>query len=190
MARMKIHLISQNVQGLNAPAALQRLRNYFSPCMKQVDIICLQEHKLRWSKLTDLGSKLWRHAFFFGCEASVGYGHAENEEGADQGRICLLVNPKIKHLIHSQEIVGGNQAQWIRFLGNQEGDIAVLNVYASNTSQERIRLWQVLRRELPGDCKWIACGDWNVFEDSRDKSTRCGRILASMELLEFNLLKM
>jgi exonuclease III len=118
MARMKIHLISQNKQGLNAPTAPQRIRNYFSSYMQHIDIICLQEHKLRGAKLTDLGTKVWRQAHFFGCEASVGYRHEEGEVGASRGGVCLFVNPSIKHLVHSQGVIGGNQAQWVRFTGH------------------------------------------------------------------------
>jgi hypothetical protein len=66
----------------------------------------------------------------------------------------------------------------------------VLNVYAPHTAQERIRLWQELRRVLLGDCKWVACGDWNFVEEGADKSTRGGRILTGMELFEFNAFKM
>jgi exonuclease III len=186
---MKIHLISQNKQGLNAPTAPQRIRNYFSSYMRHIDLICLQEHKLRGARLTDLGTKVWRQAHFFGCKASIGYRHEEGEAGAGRGGVCLFVNPSIKHLVHSQGVIGDSQAQWVRFSGHQDGDIAVLNVYAPHSPYERIRLWQELRRGLPGDCKWVACGDWNVVEDSLDKSTRCGRILTGMELLEFNLLK-
>jgi exonuclease III len=99
---MKIHLISQNVQGLNAPEASQRLRNYFSSYFRHMNVSCLQEHKLRGSKLIDLGPKVWRQAYFFGCEASVGYHHSEVEAGAGCGGICMFVNPSIKNLVHSQ----------------------------------------------------------------------------------------
>jgi exonuclease III len=186
---MKLHLISQNVQGLNGPEASQRLRNFYSSYFRHIDVLCLQEHKLRGSKMTDLGPKVWKHAHFFGCEASAGYRHIGEEAGAGRGGVCLLVNPNIKHLVHSQGSVGRNQAQWIRFSGHQDRDIGVLNVYAPHTAQERIRLWQELRRELPGDYKWVACGDWNFVEERADKSTRCGRILTGMELLDFNAFK-
>ena len=117
------------------------------------------------------------------------YQHADNEAGAGCGRICIFINPSIKYLVQNQGSIGRNLAQWIRFSGFQEGNVAVLNVYAPHTPHKRIQLWQDLRRDLPSDCKWITCRDWNVVEDNMDKSTRCGRILNDMELIEFNALK-
>ena len=115
--------------------------------------------------------------------------HTEADVGAGRGGMCLFINPSIKHLIHSQGSIGENQAQWVRFSENQGRDLAVLNVYAPNTLQERIHLWQELRRGLPNDCQWVACGDWNIVEDAEDKSIRSGRILIGVELLEFNSFK-
>jgi hypothetical protein len=54
---MKIQLISQNVQGLNASLAPVRIRNFYSPYLRGLEVLCFQEHKLREKKLEELGFK-------------------------------------------------------------------------------------------------------------------------------------
>jgi exonuclease III len=98
---MKLSLLTQNVQGLNDPAAPQQLRNYLYPYFRNIDVLCIQEHKWRGDKLSGLGFKLWRQAHFFGCDAIEGYGHQAGTIGAGRGGICLLVNPSIKHMIQN-----------------------------------------------------------------------------------------
>jgi exonuclease III len=186
---MKLRITTQNVQGLNAPLAVIRLRNFYSSQFRDTEMLCLQEHKLRGKRLEELGFKLWRQSYFFGCEAAPGYNHADGGEGAGKGGLCMFVNPKIKHLVHSQGTVGFNLAQWIRFLNIPGGDVAILNVYAPHTPTERIQLWQELTRLLPQGCRWVTSGDWNMVETARDKSSTCGRLLSGKERIEFDLLK-
>jgi hypothetical protein len=52
---MKIHLISQNVQGLNAPEAPQRLRNYYSSYFRHIDVLTLARRY--GDKLISLGAR-------------------------------------------------------------------------------------------------------------------------------------
>jgi exonuclease III len=138
---MNLKLLSHNVQGLYTEFAPHKIRNYIAPLIRDLDVLCLQEHKLRGNKLKDLGFKIWRQAYFFGCEASIAYNHSQEEEGAGRGGVCMLINPRIQHLIHSRGSVGVNLAQWVRFTGLPEGDVAILNVYAPNNPSERIDLW-------------------------------------------------
>jgi exonuclease III len=156
MGFMKLNIFTQNMQGLNNPTAPQQLRNYVYPYLRNIDVLCIQEHKLQGDKLSGLSTKLWRQAHFFGCDATEGYGHQAGTIDIGRGGIFLFVNPTIKHMILSQGLIGVNQAQWIRFTGLDGGNIAMLNVYAPHSAQLRSRLWQELRRALPQDCKWVA----------------------------------
>jgi exonuclease III len=141
---MKLNLITQNVRGLNAPATQTSLRNFFSSYFRDIEVLCLQEHKLRGKRFADLGFRIWGQAHFFGCKASPGYNHQDGTVGAGKEGICMFVNPRVKHLIYSQGTIGVNLAQWIRFSRLPGGDVAVLNVYAPNNPVERIQLWQEL----------------------------------------------
>jgi exonuclease III len=186
---MKLKLMIQNVQGLNDPQAVARVSNYYFPKLNKLDILCFQEHKLRGLKLSDFGHRMWNQALFFSCEASVGYGHNADQVGAGRGGLCMFISPKIRHLVHDQGTVYGNLAQWVLLKGTPGGDVAIVNIYAPNASQERILLWRELVNCLPQGYRWILGGDWNVVEQARDKSFREGRIISDVEKLELEILK-
>nr|PNR32293.1 hypothetical protein PHYPA_026419 [Physcomitrium patens] len=152
-----------------------------------MEVLCLQEHKLRGRKLSELGPKIWRHTTFFSCEASPGYNQVDGQDGTGGGRICMFISPRIHHLIVSHRIVGANMAQWVIFRGYQGGDVAVLNVYTPHTSQEQILPWQELLR-LQG-CYWVVCSDRIMVEAARIKSSTCDKLLSGREKEEFHLLK-
>jgi hypothetical protein len=42
----------------------------------KLDILALQEHKLRRESLHQLGTRIWRPAIFGGFKASMGYGYS------------------------------------------------------------------------------------------------------------------
>lgn len=77
----------------------------------------------------------------------------------------------------------------MRLGGTQGGDIAVLNVYASNCARQRCVLWEWLLSSLPCDCRWMRCSDWNFVEHQADKSTFNGRIISVDKSRVFSLLK-
>ena len=70
----------------------------------------------------------------------------------------------------------------------QGTDVAILNVYASNSIGERYQLWQELIDTLPTDCKWILAGDWNFVSNQRDKTSECRRLVSGVEAGIFVLL--
>jgi exonuclease III len=119
----------------------------------------------------------------------VAYNHNQNDDKAGKGGICMFISLKIKHLIHNKGTVGANLAQWVRFSGIPNGDVAILNVYAPNGARKIIDLQQALCRMLSTNSQWIAVGDWNIVEDARDKSTEGGRLLGGQERVEFELFK-
>lgn len=55
---MNLQLLSHNVQGLNDVGKVVRLRNYLSPPLHSLDIVCLQEHKLRGPAIQALDSRM------------------------------------------------------------------------------------------------------------------------------------
>lgn len=185
---MKLTLLSQNVQGLNNPEALNRVRNYFLPLLPQLDILNLQEHKLRGDKTAALGRAIWPLASFYSLNASPAYGHDSDQPRAGSGGLCTWVALAIKHLVTSTGQSCSCRAHWLRFTGVPGGDISILNVYAPNSSSERQTLWNELASVLPQDCRWILTGDWNVVERPSDKSTADSRILASAEKISFHQL--
>lgn len=72
---MNLAMLSQNVQGLNNPDSLNRVRNYYLPLLPKLDILSFQEHKLRGDKTLSLGRTFWPLAGFFSTDVSPAYGH-------------------------------------------------------------------------------------------------------------------
>lgn len=60
---MKIKLITQNIRGLNDPLAIDNLRNYIQK--NPIDMLFLQEHKLRGTNAANLGRQIWKRATTF-----------------------------------------------------------------------------------------------------------------------------
>lgn len=185
---MKLSILTQNVQGLNNPETLHRVRGYFFPLLPQTDILMLQEHKLRGDKATDLGKSIWPLATFFSIDALPAYGHEADEPGAGSGGVCIWVAPSIKHMVVSSGQDRSGRALWVRLSGLPGGDIAVLNIYAPNSPGERRVMWDELAATLPRDCRWVLGGDWNVVETRDDKSSEDGNILAGAERVNFHQL--
>jgi exonuclease III len=113
---------------------------FYQEQLHSLDILCLQEHKLRGQRLTDLGHQVWRDASFFPYEASVAYNHMADGDGAGSGGICTFVSPKLKHLVHSNGNIKCNLGQWIRLSGLPGGDLAILNIYAPHTPSDWMNL--------------------------------------------------
>lgn len=155
---MNLTLLSQNLQGLNNLDTLSKVQNYFS-LLHQIDILLLQEHKLRGDKTAALGKAMWPQAGFYAVDASPAYGHAAEDPGAGSGGICMWIAPSIKHLVQSFGQSRSGRAQWLRLSGVPRGDISVLNVYAPNFPNERRALWDELVSTLPQDCRWVMAGD-------------------------------
>jgi exonuclease III len=87
---MKLQLISYNVQGMNNPLAPVQLRLYLQDHIRLLDVLCMQEHKLRGQKFNDFGSQVWRDTLFVGCEASSVYNHTASELGAGSGGLGIF----------------------------------------------------------------------------------------------------
>jgi exonuclease III len=173
---MKLSLITFNVRGLNDPVSIPKLKHYFSTS-PQVDIILLQEHKLRLQAAQDLGPKLWKRAAAWILDASPGYGHLPHLPGVSKGGICTLVHPRLKHMVTHIGNVMGNRAHWL-VLGNLPGGhIGIVHIYTPNDSRSRCLLWEQMMIELPTTCRWILVGDLNMVEHCQDKTNPCGKLL-------------
>jgi len=188
MFNMKLTIITQNLQGVNCPLKIDIVKNYYWVLKSSIDVLCFQEHRLRGSKLLDFGRTIWPRAKFVGNEASLGYGHNVGEAGAGKGGVCMWISPNIQHMVAQSGSSRCGRAQWIRLQGTPAGDLSILNIYASTVVRERMELWAELLSTLPKDCKWILCGDWNFVENSKDKSSLCGKLVSPIESQVFNSL--
>ena len=55
---MKWNIITHNIRGLNDPESIAKERSFLTSLIPKVDIVMLQEHKLRGNALKNLGARL------------------------------------------------------------------------------------------------------------------------------------
>jgi hypothetical protein len=134
---MKITTMSQNLQGLNDDAFVEVVKNYYRRHIKDIEILCFQEHKLRGIKLQMLKDKIWRGAKYFSVEVDVAY---NNTPDGPRASICMWISPSIQYLVSSYGQSRSGCAQWVRVSGTPGGDLAILNVYAPNNPAARCTL--------------------------------------------------
>jgi exonuclease III len=130
---MKLQTIILNVQGLNRNEAPYLLQNYLKDKLRDLDIICLQEHKLRGAKLLALGEQFWKGTTYLAYDASHAYNHITSDPRADSEGICMFISPAISHLLHASSSLLHNQAQWALLKGLPRENVGILNVYAPQT---------------------------------------------------------
>jgi exonuclease III len=89
---MNFKAVSINVCRLNDHALVLILKNYLDT-IASLDVLCIQEHKLRNSAAASLGQHLWPQAQGWCLEASSGY-DIQQGLGAGRGGIITLLAPK------------------------------------------------------------------------------------------------
>jgi exonuclease III len=95
---MIIKASSFNVRGLNEPCKINRWRNYIQTIEGGIDVIMIQEHKLRGSRLNNMGRKLWPSYKCWALEAEHGY-TSDGTEGARKGGTSTLLHRKLASLV-------------------------------------------------------------------------------------------
>jgi len=182
---MKLKLLSHNVRGLNNPAAVENFRHYL--VRNPVDLLFIQEHKLRALGASRLGKTLWKRATYFFTEVEPGYN--ANATGVGKGGVATFIAPRWANLISQTGSLFGGRVQWLILSGLPGGDIGFANVYAPTDPNPCKALWETLACELPSSCRWILLGDFNMVERRVDKSGASSRTLSAPERLLFNGLK-
>ena len=186
---MILKLLSFNVRGLNYPSAVRLLKHYIESILR-LDILFLQEHKLKRQQYNDLGRYLWNSTRTWSFEASQGYNNGASDLGVGCGGISVLLVARWSKLITHLASVLNNQAQFIVIRGLSSGDIGFFNVYASNELTERVQLWEEFMNTLPQKCKWIMAGNFNFVEYRHNKMNVYSRLIPLGELLVFGALKL
>jgi exonuclease III len=184
---MELRIISHNVKGLNNLATTQKLWLYYKDQFPSLDILLLQEHKLRGEKAKCLGSQLCRNSKSWFTEATLGYSNID--DGASKGGVYILVSEKMCTKVVEDGQLGDNQVQWIRLHGLPSSDLGIANVYTPNDPKDQCFLWVEMIRNLPQNCKWILGGDWNVVEMGKEQSSAYGKLINQVEWFCFRIIE-
>lgn len=109
---MIVRILSFNVRGLNDKSSIPLLHNYLHS-QSQIDVVLLQEHKLRNQDSANLGKNLWSSATSWSADATVGYNNAPLSSGAGKGGILMMITPRLVHMVSRYGTLLENRAQWI-----------------------------------------------------------------------------
>ena len=87
-------MLTFNVRGLNNPLKVDRLKTYLQFINPRLDLIFLQEHRLREQNAGKLGKTLVSQAIYLYIEAELGFNHEEDKERVGKRGMALLLANK------------------------------------------------------------------------------------------------
>ena len=96
---MKWNIITHNIRGLYDPENIVNERGFPSELSPKVDIIMIQEHKLRERSLENLGNKLMPGYTSWILEAAPGERSWLNSSAAGKGGVRILIANKFAKLV-------------------------------------------------------------------------------------------
>ena len=178
---MKWTIITHNIRGLNDLESIAKERGFLNAISPRVDIVMLQEHKLRERTLEHLGTRLMPGYTSWILDAAPGARSWLNPNAADKGGVRIIMANKFAKLVTANRSLCDNRVVWVKLEGVEGGNIGIACIYAPNISSERKYLWYMLIDTLPKDCKWILGGDFNITEREGDKSHDCGRAISGLK---------
>lgn len=183
---MKRNIITHNIQGLNDPDNITKERCFLNFLTPRIDVVMIQEHKLRGRALENLGSRLMPGYASWILEAAPGERSWLNPNAAEKGGVGIILAHKYAKLVTEHEALYDNKVVWIKLEEVEGGNIGLVCVYAPNIPTKRRHFWHIMVESLPKDCEWIISGDFNMTERAQDKSNDCGRAISDIERLTWN----
>ena len=96
---MKWNIITHNIRGLNDPDNIARERCFINSLTPRVDIVMVQEHKLRGKALENLDSRLMPGCASWILEAAPGERSWINPNAAGKGGVGILLAHKYARFV-------------------------------------------------------------------------------------------
>lgn len=138
---MKLHILTHNVRGFNDPSSITKPNLFLQSITPRVDILFIKEHKLRGTKLENLGQKLLPWCKGWLLEAKPGYKNWLNPNGASKRGVGILLAAKYARLITATSSIMQNRVIWLKVEGIEGGNLGIACIYAPNVSSQRNALW-------------------------------------------------
>ena len=183
---MEWNIITHNIRGLNDRDNIAKERCFLKSLTPRIDVLLIQEHKLRGRALENLGARLMPGYASWVLEAAPGERSWLNPNAAGKGGVGIILAQKYAKLVTTHGALYDNRVVWIKLEGIEGGNIGIACVYAPNIPTERRHLWHIMVDSLPKDCEWIIGGDFNMTERAQDKSNDCGRAISDIERLTWS----
>ncbi|KAL3679780.1 hypothetical protein R1sor_022736 [Riccia sorocarpa] len=179
---MKLRIGSYNVRGLCARTARTKLRGFISSFNPQLDILAVQEHKLRSTNINFFTTSIWPQAKVFLLPASDGV-HAQRNPSVSGGKggVILAVSPSIASLIVNSGLLPANGGLWLHLDTADGRKLGIAAIYAPNSAAERTTLWDALETALDTSRSWIVAGDFNMITNSLDQVGGTAKVVTGEE---------
>lgn len=134
--------------------------------------------------------EIWNAAKFFIALARDGvHAHKNAAVPASSGEAFIVVNPQLATNIIQHGVILQSQGVWIQIDHPMTGKLGIANIYAPNSSTDRITLWRHLFDTLEASIPWIFIGDWNMVENFQDQRSGTNSPLAGKEKRVWNHFK-
>ena len=136
---MNFKIMRFNVRGLNGVDSIRVLRNYIDKVL-QLDMLCIQEHKLCLAEAPNLGCYLWHGSTTWICNALAGYNNRDQDPDVGCGDIAIFLKQRWCKRASEYGTIMGKCAQFLVLWGLPGRDIGIINIYAPNELGLRIQL--------------------------------------------------
>lgn len=137
---MILKILTQNVRGLNDSSAVDNLRQYLH--RNPVDLLFIQEHKLRNLGAAELGCRVWKNATTFFTEATPGY--TTDGISAGKGGVASLISPRWAKFVSSSGSMCDGRFHWFIMSNIPGGDLGFINLYAPHIPHPRKVMWETM----------------------------------------------
>ncbi|KAL3689494.1 hypothetical protein R1sor_015803 [Riccia sorocarpa] len=167
---MKISVGSYNVRDLCARTARTKLRQFILNTRPALDILAVQEHKLRDRNLDFITSAIWSQALIFHVPAADGAHAARNPlVTGGKGGVLLMVRASFAPSIVDHGPLPLDGGLWIHFDLPDGRKMGLAALYAPNSVADRTSLWTALEASLDLSRNWILVGDFNMITQQEDQ---------------------
>ena len=183
---MKWNIITHNIRGLNDPENITKERCFITALTPKVDVVMIQEYKLRGRSINNLGNRLIPGCASWISEAAPGEKIWINPNAAGKRGVGILLAHKYTRLVTNYGALYDNRVVWFKLEDIEGGNIGIVCIYTPNIFTDRRHLWHIMINALPKDYKWILGGDFDMTERPEDKSNDCGRAISILEKFTWN----
>lgn len=121
---MKWNIITHNLKGLNDPEGVTRERYFLTSLTQMIDVIMIQEYKLRGKAIEDIGRRLMQEYDSWILEAVPGEKNWINTNAADKNGLNIILSNKYARLTIEHGALYDNRLMCIKLKGWRQVKLA------------------------------------------------------------------
>lgn len=118
---MKLNIMTHNIRALNDPTNILKYNRFLRSISPRVDVLLLQEHKLKGSRVEHLDKRLMPWSIGWILEVEPCYKSWLNPNGAGKGGVGIFLDTKYARLVTSSGAIMNNRVVWKKNRGTRRG---------------------------------------------------------------------